>query len=215
MQQHSDNSFQLPAETANRFRLYQPLLRLWKYKNKDTLTISMISEFLEIAPEIVQRDFSNCPQWDKTSDDFLNVDALIDCIDLLLGEKEFKEAVLIGIGRLGTSLLKNESIAGSGLKIVAAFDIDPDKVGKTMHGIKVQNMEKLDSFVQQMHLKMAMIATTPENAIEAAEKAIQTGIQVIWNFTPVTVPPREGVVVQNTTSAAKLENDYQKILARL
>jgi redox-sensing transcriptional repressor len=205
----------LPGETLKRFRLYQPLLRLWMYKEKRNLTISLISEFLGIPVELVLEDFSYCPNWNKTEDELVELSSLIDCIDELIGEKEFKEAVLVGIGKLGTSLLKNETIAGSGLKIVAAFDIDPEKVGKIISGIKVLSMEKLESFVRQMHLKMAMIATTPENALEAVDQVTKAGISVVWNFTPTTIPEQEGILIQNTESSMDLENDYQKILARI
>ncbi len=205
----------LPEETARRFRLYQPLLRLWKYKNKRKLTISLISEYLDVPLAMVLEDFAHCPQWNSSAEDEVELDSLIDCIDFLLGEKEFKEALLVGVGKLGTSLLKNETIAGSGLKIVAAFDIDPDKVGKVLAGIKVQSMDKLESIAHQMHLKMAMIATTPENAQLAVDQVARTGVQVVWNFTQTVINPIDNIVVQNTRSALDLENDYQQILSRL
>ncbi|MFO7818313.1 MAG: redox-sensing transcriptional repressor Rex [Desulfovibrionales bacterium] len=206
---------ELPGETIHRFRLYLPLLRLYMYKEKRSLSISLISEFLGIPSQKVLEDFSYCPDWNKSEDELIEVSSLIDCINNLLGEKEFKEALLVGIGRLGTSLLKNETIAGSGLKIVAAFDIDPAKVGKIISGIKVQSMDKLESFVRQMHLRMAMIATTPENALQAVEQVKKAGIQVVWNFTPTNIPDQKGLIVQNTTSAQDLEKDYQNILARI
>lgn len=205
----------LPGETIHRFRLYLPLLRLYMYKEKRSLSISLISEFLGITSQKVLEDFSYCPDWNKSEDELIQVSSLIDCINNLLGEKEFKEALLVGIGRLGTSLLKNETIAGSGLKIVAAFDIDPAKVGKIISGIKVQSMDKLESFVRQMHLRMAMIATTPENALQAVEQVKKAGIQVVWNFTPTNIPDQKGLIVQNTISAQDLEKDYQNILARI
>lgn len=205
----------LPQETARRFRLYQPLLRLWKYRNKRELTISLISEYLDVPVATVLEDFTHCPQWNSSAEDVVELDSLIDCIDFLLGEKEFKEALLVGVGKLGTSLLKNETIAGSGLKIVAAFDIDPDKVGKVLAGIKVQSMDKLESIAHQMHLKMAMIATTPENAQLAVDQVARAGVQVVWNFTQTVISPIDNIVVQNTRSALDLENDYQQILSRL
>ncbi|GEM_PF-2352747 len=205
----------LPGETIKRFRLYQPLLRLWMYKEKRNLTVSLISEFLGIPVQFVLEDFSHCPDWNRSEDELVEVSSLIDCIDKLLGEKEFKEALLVGIGKLGISLLKNETIAGSGIKIVAAFDIDPEKVGKIISGIKVLSMEKLESYVRQMHLKMAMIATTPENAMEAVEQVKQAGISVVWNFTPTIIPEKEGILVQNTTSSMDLVNDYKKIITRI
>jgi redox-sensing transcriptional repressor len=206
---------QLPEATIQRFSLYQPLLRLWKYKNQQQLTISMISEFLNIPKETVYNDFTSCPNWNRTPDELLEIETLIDCIDYLLGKKEFREAILIGIGKLGTSLLRNEIIAGSGLKIVAAFDIDPDKVGKVLSGIKVLGMEKLEVFIRQMHIKMAIIASTPENAVSAAEQAIRSGAQVIWNFTPASIADSPGIIVQNTVSVLDIDKDYHKIISRL
>lgn len=206
---------ELPGDTLTRLRLYQPLFRLWKYKQKSDLTISIISESLGIPSSTVIKDLKFCPVWPGPPNDLPSVDILIDCIDVLLGQKEFKEALLIGAGKLGTSLLRNETIAGSGLKIVAAFDIDPDKVGRISWGIKVLGMEKLDVFVKQMHLKMAMIATTPENAVAAAQQAIYCGVQVIWNFTQTVIPEKEGVIVQNTFSSADIDQDYQKLLAKI
>jgi redox-sensing transcriptional repressor len=206
---------QLSEGTISRFLLYQPILRLWKYRDKQNLTIQMIADFLDINHETVYADFSHCPSWDKSPEDLLNVESLIDCIDYLLGKKEFREALLIGVGKLGTSLLRNEVIAGSGLKIVAAFDIDPDKVGRILSGIKVQSMDKLEVFVRQMHIKMAMIASTPENARKAAEQSVEAGIQVIWNFTQTVIPDKPGIIIQNTSSILDIDVDYQKILSRL
>jgi redox-sensing transcriptional repressor len=201
--------------TLERFRLYQPLLRLCKYKNQPQLTLTIISDTLNIPRDIVLHDLMSCLSWDKEEPEHLQVDGLIDFIAQKLGQKEYQEALLIGIGKLGNSLLRNEAIAGSGLKIVAAFDIDPEKVGTTIGGIKVQNIHKLSSFVDPMHLKMALIATTPENAQQAASFAIAAGIHVIWNFTAAAVSAHEGIIIQNTLSSLEIDQDYQKILSRL
>lgn len=205
----------LQESTLERFRLYQPLLRLWKYKNQQQLTVTIISETLDIPCDVVLQDLMHCPYWESNQPESIIVDKLIDCIAHLLGQKEYQEALLIGIGKLGNSLLRNEAIAGSGLKIVAAFDIDPEKVGKTIGGIKVQNIHKLPGFVDQMHLKMALIATTPDNAQQATSFAISTGIRVIWNFTPEVVSTHDGVIIQNTLSTLEIDQDYQKILSLL
>lgn len=212
-QQHKKNNL-LPEETLKRFRLYQPLVRLWKYKQKQNLTIPLISEVLNIDQQTIYEDFSYCPMWDKKPDATIDIDSIIDCIDVFLGDKDIKEAILIGVGKLGTSLLKNESVAGSGLRIVAAFEIDPDKIGRVIGGIKVQSMEKLPQFVRQMHIKMAMIASTPENAIQASQAAISAGVHIIWNFTQTHLDETPGSILQNTHSAFDIEKDYQKILSR-
>jgi redox-sensing transcriptional repressor len=213
-QQHKNNDI-LPKETLQRFRLYQPLVRLWKYKQKQNLTIPLISEVLNIDQQTIYEDFSYCPMWDKRPNSTIDIDSIIDCIDVFLGDKNIKEAIIIGVGKLGTSLLKNESVAGSGLRIVAAFEIDPEKIGTIIGGIKVQSMEKLPQFVRQMHIKMAMIASTPENALQASQAAIDAGVQIIWNFTQTHLDETTGSILQNTHSAFDIEKDYHNILSRV
>jgi redox-sensing transcriptional repressor len=215
MEKENSSVLQLSEEKIQRYLLYQPILRLWKYRERQELSVQMISEILNIPSATVYEDFENCPSRGQNTGDLLDVEKLIDCIDVLLGKKDFREALLIGVGKLGTSLLRNERIAGSGLKIVAAFDIDPEKVGNVLSGIKVQNMDKLEVFVRQMHIKMAMIASTPENAHEAADQAIRAGIHVLWNFTPTLLEEKADVIIQNTSSMLDIDVDYQKILARL
>ncbi len=203
-----------PEETLSRFRLYQPLVKLWKYKQNKILNISIISEILDIDQQTIYKDFSYCFKWNMKPDMAIDIDNIINCIDIFLGERNIKETILIGLGKLGTSLLKNESIAGSGLRIVAAFEIDPDKIGTVIGGIKVQSMEKLLQFVKQMHIKMAMIATTPENAYQASQAAINAGVGIIWNFTQTPLDEKKGIILQNTLSEFNIEKDYQIILSR-
>ncbi len=215
MKEKETSSLNLPREIVHRMHLYQPLLKLWKFKNKPVLSIKLISEYLDIPSHLITHDFYYFLNFSTDDSSILPIDQLIDSIDSLLREKPFREAILIGAGKLGCSLLRNENLLISGLKIIAAFDIDEQKVGKTISGIKIQHMEKLTNIVRQMHLKMALIATAPENSSRAVELIAKAGVKVIWNFTHANFPEPKEIIIQHTNSVLNIESDYQKIIARI
>jgi redox-sensing transcriptional repressor len=207
-------SLNLPGENMHRLNLYKSLLKLWIYRENQDLTIDMISEMLEIPVNIIFEDLSYCEEALLSAESIIQTGSLIDCIDRMLGSKPLTECLLIGVGKQGSAILRNEALT-SKVKIVAAFEINEKITGKIISGLKVQHMSKLQATVKQLHLKMALIATTPESAQEVMEQVLETGLKVIWNFTQAKLDEKPGIVLQNTSRSVEIEADYLKILARL
>jgi redox-sensing transcriptional repressor len=68
---------------------------------------------------------------------------------------------------------------------VAAFDVDPAKVGQTIHGRTVLALQGLIDIVPKMGIHIGIITTPAEVAQGVADEMVRTGIQAIWNFAPV------------------------------
>jgi redox-sensing transcriptional repressor len=207
-------SLNLPGDNMHRLNLYKSLLKLWMYRENQNLTIGMISEMLEIPANIILEDLSYCEEAPLSSESIIQTGSLIDCIDRILGSKPLTECLLIGVGKQGSALLRNETLT-SRVKIVAAFEINQEITGKIISGLKVQHMNKLQVTVRQLHLKMALIATTTDSAPEVLEQVLETGIKVIWNFTQANLDEKPGIILQNTSRSVDIEADYLKILSRL
>ena len=84
---------------------------------------------------------------------------LVRWIENFLGWNRPKEAVLAGAGSLGSALLGYEKFRRHGMQIVAAFDIDPEKIGQRIHGREVQPLMFLPDFVRQHKIQVGVIAT--------------------------------------------------------
>jgi NADH/NAD ratio-sensing transcriptional regulator Rex len=76
-------------------------------------------------------------------------------------------------------------------------------------------MDKLQMAIRQLCIKMAIIATSAENTVVVSKLAVRAGIQVIWNFSHVTIPEIPGVLIHNTNSILNLEEDYFSIMEKL
>ena len=123
--------------------------------------------------------------------------------DLITGIEEFlnwnntSDAFLVGVGHIGRALLNYEGFERVGIKIVAAFDIDPEITGTTILETPVFDLSKLVDLGNRLHTRVGIITTTPSAAQDVAEKMVEAGIIAIWNFTPVKLKLSENIIVEN------------------
>ena len=122
---------------------------------------------------------------------------LVRWIENFLGWNRPKDAVLAGAGSLGSALLGYQKFRSHGIEIVAAFDIDPDKIGQRIHGREIQPLMFLPDFVRQRHTLVGVIATPAADAQSVTDLMVSGGIRAIWNFAPTHIQVPERVILQN------------------
>jgi redox-sensing transcriptional repressor len=121
---------------------------------------------------------------------------LIKAIEQFLGWDTPRDAVLAGVGNLGTALLGYQEFQRHGLNIIAAFDKNPRKIGTIVHGIPVLAVDTMDIQVRNFGIKTAILTVPSPFAQETADLLIKAGIQGIWNFTNVKLKVPASVAVQ-------------------
>jgi redox-sensing transcriptional repressor len=122
---------------------------------------------------------------------------LITSIEGFLNWNNATEAFLVGAGRLGTALLGEASLEKAGVKIVAAFDVSPSKIGQNVRGIPILPVDKFQGLVGRMHISIGILAVPSEVAQDMAMLMAESGIQAIWNLVPVELDVPGGVIVEN------------------
>jgi redox-sensing transcriptional repressor len=136
---------------------------------------------------------------------------LIGGIETLLGWNNISDAVLVGAGSLGTALLGYQGFSNYGLNVVCAFDDDPKKAGKDIHGKKVMKLSAMPGLVSRLHVQIGILAVPQEAAQEVADLMVKAGIKAIWNFAPVRLSVPEEVQVQNEDLAEGLAALFVKL----
>ena len=89
---------------------------------------------------------------------------LISAIRRILGTDRDWPVVIVGTGNLGRALLGYRGFSHQGFRIVAAFDVDPAKVGTTIEGVSVLHINDLSDVVQQNQIKLGLIAVPAATA---------------------------------------------------
>jgi redox-sensing transcriptional repressor len=119
------------------------------------------------------------------------VDELIEAIESFLGWDKTINAFLVGVGSLGSAILGYDGFVEHGLRIVAAFDVDPQKVGQRIRHCPVYALNELVERSRNQRIELGILTVPSSSAQEVAQLLIQTGVRGIWNYTPVRleIPP--------------------------
>jgi len=123
------------------------------------------------------------------------------------------EAVLVGAGSLGAALMGYDGFEEYGLKILAAFDADPSKIGGTIHGRQVFDVRRLPELCRKLQVHLGIICVPAQYAQEVADLMVAGGIRAIWNFSSVQLTVPDEIVVQREVIAGGLAELSVKLRA--
>jgi redox-sensing transcriptional repressor len=129
---------------------------------------------------------------------------LLSGIGHFLGWDRETNAVVAGAGNLGTALLGHEAFRSVGLRIVAACDTCPWKIGRIIHGRPVWHLRNLPDLAPALRVEILLLAVPVEAAQDVALLAVDSGITAIWNFTnsQLFTPPH--VIVERADLSSSL-----------
>ncbi|MCL5281119.1 MAG: redox-sensing transcriptional repressor Rex [Planctomycetes bacterium] len=124
-----------------------------------------------------------------------NIEKLARGIKKTLRLDVIRRAALVGVGDLGSALLAYPGFRLYGLDIVAAFDIDPTKVGEAVNGIEIESAAKIDT-LKRREITLAIVAVPRAAAQATVDQLVAAGVRGILNFAPskVIAPKRVKVI---------------------
>ena len=144
-----------------------------------------------------------------------NVDELIQAIEQCLNWNDISSCFLVGVGQLGKALMGYSELSKKGLRIIAAFDSNPDLAGTYYQGIQIHSMAKLSNLLSRLHIHIGILTVPAEVAQEIADDMIAGGIIAIWNFTPARLHVPEHVIVENIDMSSSLAVLSRRVAERL
>ena len=193
----------VPQPTLRRLPAYLQALEQLKAQGREWVSCTHIGELLQQDPAQVRKDLGFVNITGKPKLGFA-VEELAAAIRQFIGWDNSTDAFLAGVGHLGQALLGYNGFQAHGLKIVAAFDADPAKVGTEINGCKILPPNKLASLVKRMRVALGIITVPAPAAQEVANQMVEGGIRAIWNFAPVRLEVPEHVLVVNEDLSATL-----------
>lgn len=121
---------------------------------------------------------------------------LIKDIESFLGVKSTIDAVVVGKDEMLQFLLNYEGFEASGLRLLAGFDLNRNETC-SMTGREVYPICKLEHFCEKNKPQIGIIMVASEEAQQVCDRLVSTGVEGIWNFTPVHLNVPKHVVLQN------------------
>ncbi len=121
-----------------------------------------------------------------------NVSELIDFISSILDSQSVIGVAVVGMGRLATAITSYFNGKRSKMRIVAAFDNDPDKIGREIASIPVYPIDEFAEQCKRLSVRIALL-TLPAKAIDGIRHIIDASpVEGVLNFTSKPFTPAEG-----------------------
>lgn len=155
-----------------------------------------LSGLMKVTASQIRQDFNNFGGFGQQGYGY-NVEYLYHEIGKILGLDRKHNFIIVGAGNLGRALGNYINFERRGFIFKGIFDADPQLAGREIRGVRVMPMEKLEQFMQDNDIDIAVLTIPKAGAVEVAEKLVRSGVRAIWNFAHVDLNVPEGIQVEN------------------
>ena len=160
-----------------------------------------IASVLNITASQVRQDLCNFGGFGQQGYGY-DVVKLKNELAVILGLDKEYDMIIVGAGNIGRALAGYKGFRDDGFYVKALFDIDPRC--SSINGIKVYEMDFLETYLKQNKVDIAIIATQKDSAKSVAEELIKLGVKAIWNFAPVELEVPKDVTLENISMSESL-----------
>jgi len=200
----------VPEPTLRRLPWYLSNVKLMKEKGEHFVSSTQISKEINIDSSQIAKDLSYVNISGRTRVGY-DVDELIDVLENFLGFTDIHKAFLFGAGSLGQALLGDSGLTHFGLKIVAAFDVNPDLIGREINHIPIYHICSFEEKMKEYGVHIGILTVPINIAQKVTDDMVAGGIKAVWNFTPFRIRVPENIVVQNTSLYAHLAVMFNRL----
>lgn len=210
---HSAEGSPTSKAVVSRLSLYLRELQYLVRDGRASINSVELGQRLHCTAAQVRKDLAHFGQFGRRGLGY-PCQELIKAIRLILGTHETWPVALVGAGNLGRALLGYRGFARQGFHFVAAFDIDPRKVGESIDGIIVHSLDALPKIALQHKIRLGVIAVPAVAAQDVADRLAAAGIEGVLNFAPVTISLPKPVSQVGVDVAIELEQLAFSVLRR-
>lgn len=195
----------VPEVVTYRLPLYLRALSVLEKEQIKTISSLELAQRLQLTSAQVRKDLSYFGRFGKQGIGY-DVKKLLNELKNILNLNRVWNMALVGIGKLGRAIINYEGFLPNGFKIVSAFDINPDQVGKKVGTLQVEHINNLQNSIREKDIQIGIIAVPPARAQEVIELLIASGIKTILNYAPASVRIKPGIVIRNIDPVLSLQS---------
>jgi redox-sensing transcriptional repressor len=174
-----------------------------KKMGKDRISSQEISDYTNINATQIRRDLSAFGKFGKRGVGY-NIDSLLGEIRKILRTQGQHNIALIGAGRLGEAIASSPIFAEHGINIAAVFDTDPEKVGRRVGSVEVNDYGRLTDVVREKNIIVGVLAVPADNAQRAADDLVGAGVKILFNYSEALLDVPGDVQVHTSNPAVEL-----------
>ena len=194
----------LPDKTVERLCQYRRSLNNQLVAGKEHIFSHEIANLLHITSVQVRRDIMLIGH-NGTLRKGYDIKEMVKLIGKIIDTKDGQRIAVIGMGNIGKAFIHYLYEKRSKLKVVASFDVNPDKIDKTYADVYCFHLDRLKEIIQKEDIKIGIITTPPIVAPEVCENLVAAGIKGILNFTPKPLSVPDEIYLEEYDMITSLE----------
>jgi redox-sensing transcriptional repressor len=198
------SAHRIPVQTIGRLSLYRRLLLDLSAGGMRQIYSHQLASAAVATPAQVRRDlmvigFTGSPRKGYA------VAELIAAVNGILAQSVETSVTLVGVGNLGRAILAYYTNRQPWVRFTAAFDRDPDKANRILHGCRVYPMDQVEEVLGREGIKAAVIAVPAAEAQRVADRLVLAGVRSFLNFAPVRLHLPTGTFVDDIDMSMALD----------
>ncbi len=174
---------QIPDVVIYRLPFYTRVLTSLAEEDIEVVSSQDLGERLQMTPAQIRKDLSYFGKFGRQGKGY-NVKQLLGELQQITGLDREWNMVLVGVGRMGNAILDYGKLALRGFRIVAAFDVDPQLIGREIGGVVIQDISELADTIKQQDIKIGVVTVPPSQVQQAVDRLVECGIKAILNYAP-------------------------------
>ena len=190
--------------TVRRLSIYLRFLEDFEERGLATVSSDELARRGGTTSAQVRKDLSFFGSFGKRGLGY-SVPELSNALREILGLGRQWKVVIVGAGKIGAALAQYRGFRQRGFSIVAAYDTNPEKIGRMLEGIEIRDMSRFEADVVVERPEIAVLAIPTEAAQSVLDRVNRAGIKAVLNFAPVQLHAPAEVTVKTVNMAMELE----------
>lgn len=198
------NPHDIPDPTVSRLSIYARCLERLIKDKINVVSSDELADCAGVNAAQVRKDLSYLGSFGRRGVGY-ETHHLLNRVSYSLGLSKQRTLVIVGAGKLGSALLAYKGFREKGFKPVAAFDVNKEKIGKTIGGVRVYDISRIREILKKKGPEIAIIAVPAPYAQEIANELVAAGIRSILNFAPTVLKVPAQVVFRQVDLSLELD----------
>ena len=195
----------VPEVVVERLPQYLRALSHLEDSGLEVVSSQQLGEFLQVTPAQIRKDLSYFGRFGKQGRGY-SIPNLLRNLRQILGLDQVWNVAIVGVGRLGRSIINYPGFAPEGFHVVCAFDSDPHIIGQMAGGLLVHDFANFKEIAETEGVKIAIVAVPANVAQDVIDHLVDADVKAILNYAPKSAIVPAGVRVRNVDPVVSLQS---------
>lgn len=196
---------QVPGVVVERLPQYLRALSHLQEIGLEVISSQQLGEFLQATPAQIRKDLSYFGRFGKQGRGY-SIPNLLRQLRHILGLDQTWNVAVVGVGRLGRSIISYPGFEPEGFRVVCAFDSNPQIIGQSAGGLLVHDFANFREVARAEGVQIAIVAVPAGVAQGVIDQLVEADVKAILNYAPKSAIVPNGVRVQNVDPVVSLQS---------